>query len=127
MAFALGGVAFSIQHDANHNALGRRWRPLGLVMDVHSASLLGENAQQADAPAVQCRLSATQIGQRQCGLSIIDSNPIRTWHLLQDALKSSIRKSPIHAPARVVQATLALIRKVTNALPVETKIIEPTK
>ena len=25
MAFALGGVAFSIQHDANHNALGRPW------------------------------------------------------------------------------------------------------
>ncbi len=34
MAFALGGVAFSIQHDANHNALGRRWRPLGLSMDI---------------------------------------------------------------------------------------------
>jgi len=34
MAFALGGVAFSIQHDANHNALGRKWRPLGLVMDI---------------------------------------------------------------------------------------------
>lgn len=34
LAFALGGVAFSIQHDANHGALGRKWRPLGLVMDV---------------------------------------------------------------------------------------------
>lgn len=34
MAFAMGGVAFSVQHDANHSALGRKWRPLGLVMDL---------------------------------------------------------------------------------------------
>ncbi len=34
LAFALGGVAFSIQHDANHGALGRKWRPLGLSLDV---------------------------------------------------------------------------------------------
>ena len=34
MAFALGGVGFCIQHDANHNALGRKWRPLGLTMDL---------------------------------------------------------------------------------------------
>ena len=34
LAFALGGVAFSIQHDANHGALGRRWRVLGLSLDT---------------------------------------------------------------------------------------------
>lgn len=34
LAFALGGVAFSIQHDANHGALGRRWSVLGLSLDT---------------------------------------------------------------------------------------------
>ncbi len=34
LALALGGVAFSIQHDANHGAVGRRWRFLGLSLDI---------------------------------------------------------------------------------------------
>ena len=34
LAFALGGVAFAIQHDANHGAIGRRWRKLGLLLDT---------------------------------------------------------------------------------------------
>lgn len=37
LAFAMGGIAFSIQHDANHGAIGRRWRFLGFSMD----SMLG--------------------------------------------------------------------------------------
>lgn len=38
MALALGGVAFSIQHDTNHGALGRRARWLGYTLDAMGVS-----------------------------------------------------------------------------------------
>jgi linoleoyl-CoA desaturase len=38
LAFALGGIGFAIQHDANHGALGRRARWLGYSLDFAGVS-----------------------------------------------------------------------------------------
>lgn len=38
MALALGGIGFSIQHDANHGAVGRRSRILGYSLDLVGVS-----------------------------------------------------------------------------------------
>ncbi|MSO44182.1 MAG: acyl-CoA desaturase [Thermoleophilia bacterium] len=38
LAFAMGGIGFGIQHDANHGALGRRARWMGFSLDVIGSS-----------------------------------------------------------------------------------------